>query len=96
MPLMKAKYDLLKISAINQDTEKMKIPLKPNLRELVNDLKFSGDEEIDKPIENLKLYLTNIIKENTNNNDEEHDGDSETRAPPSDSLSQPQAASDSS
>ena len=43
----------------------MKIPLKPNLRELVNDLKFSGDEEIDKPIENLKLYLTNIIKENT-------------------------------
>ncbi len=75
----------------------MKIPLKPNLRELVNDLKFSGDEEIDKPIENLKLYLTNIIKENTNNNnDEEHDGDSETTAPPSDSLSQPQAASDSS
>ena len=78
----------------------MKIPLKPNLRELVNDLKFSGDEEIDKPIENLKLYLTNIIKENTNNNnDGEHDGDDDdqsTTAPPSDSLSQPQAASDSS
>jgi hypothetical protein len=69
----------------------------PNLRELVNDLKFSGDEEIDKPIKNLKLYLTNIIKENTNNNnDEEHDGDGETTATPSDSLSQPQAASDSS
>ena len=78
----------------------MKKPLKPNLRELVNDLKFSGDEEIDKPIENLKLYLTNIIKENTNNNnDGEHDGDDgdqSTTAPPSDSLSQPQAASDSS
>lgn len=75
----------------------MKIPLKPNLRELVNDLKFSGDEEIDKPIENLKLYLTNIIKENTNNNnDGEHDSGDNNEAPPSDSLSQPQAASDSS
>lgn len=39
-----------------------------SLRELVNDLKYSGDSEIDKPIENLKHYLSNIIKENTNNN----------------------------
>ena len=39
-----------------------------SLRELVNDLKYSGDEEIDKPIENLKHYLSHIIKENTNNN----------------------------
>ena len=34
----------------------------------MNDLKYSGDEEIDKPIENLKHYLSHIIKENTNNN----------------------------
>ena len=48
-----------------------------SLRELVNDLKYSGDEEIDKPIENLKHYLSNIIKENTNNNTD-HELNSET------------------
>jgi len=46
-----------------------------SLRELVNDLKYTGDEEIDKPIENLKHYLSQIIKENTNNNLEEVDED---------------------
>ena len=45
-----------------------------SLRELVNDVKFSLDDEKEKgktkdteqPIENLKKYIENVVKENVN------------------------------
>ena len=68
-----------------------------SLRELVNDLKYSGDEEIDKPIENLKHYLSNIIKENLNNNKEGEDTVFEEKTPQDaeDTQATPQQTSDS-